>query len=548
MEFEAIYKKYIANHRQNKTLPKTIKLLIDQHKEDLRQKGWDYYWDPTTPDRYCRMISKLQIVNDRKQAFQLQNFQVFIVFLLFGWRKTDDGTRRYTEVLYSVARKNGKSELFAGIVWALSWLENIENNTVYAIANSKDQIKESIYAAMGEMVKNTFPDFVKKKQIIVNQAEIRMSKTTITPLATNTANLDGLKLNVGVIDEMHESYDPNKLQVLRSGMAARSSPLLAITTTAGFDKKSDYYRYYLEATNSLYGKSREFQKLYIIYELDKDDDIYDTSKWIKANPGLFTIKKPDIMHSLARRAPYVPTEKTELVVKHLNRFLSSGANKYLDVDILKAAMVPASAPESKRSAMGLDLSINDDLSVYAIEIEAPKPYLLLRCFVAEKYLDEKIKENTLFAAWLDSGLLIRAGECIDEDIIFDWIERDIITYNVKALGYDRYKMGAMIARIESRFPDLLTKSINQKSGMSEPLKSFAGAVANKKIQVEQNPILEWMADNAIMFDNSGILRIVKIPGPQHKIDGIVASVMAHYMLQLMILQPESQRPTINYDL
>jgi Phage terminase-like protein, large subunit len=53
----------------------------------------------------------------------LEDWQRLFIRRLFGWKRTEDGTRRYRKVYLSMGRKNGKTEMSAGIALALLVLD-----------------------------------------------------------------------------------------------------------------------------------------------------------------------------------------------------------------------------------------------------------------------------------------------------------------------------------------------------------------------------------------------------------------------------------------
>jgi phage terminase large subunit-like protein len=61
-----------------------------------------------------------------------------IVRPLFGWKRAD-GTRRYRRAFVWVARKNGKTELAAGIALLVLLGDGEPGGQVYSIASEKDQ-------------------------------------------------------------------------------------------------------------------------------------------------------------------------------------------------------------------------------------------------------------------------------------------------------------------------------------------------------------------------------------------------------------------------
>ncbi|MRA81762.1 terminase large subunit, partial [Bacillus thuringiensis] len=75
------------------------------------------------------------------QRVGLADFQKFIIALTFGWVKKDTGYRRFTKIVISMSRKNGKSLLIAGIALYELLYETapMASRQVYSTANTKGQ-------------------------------------------------------------------------------------------------------------------------------------------------------------------------------------------------------------------------------------------------------------------------------------------------------------------------------------------------------------------------------------------------------------------------
>ena len=72
---------------------------------------------------------------------------------LFGWLKKKNNLRRFRRTFITVARKNGKSTLMAGIALIMFLLDDESSARVYCAAVSKDQTKE-VAEAVGQFVRN----------------------------------------------------------------------------------------------------------------------------------------------------------------------------------------------------------------------------------------------------------------------------------------------------------------------------------------------------------------------------------------------------------
>ena len=110
------------------------------------------------------------------------------------------------------------------------------------------------------------------------------------PLSSDSNTLDGLNPHCGIIDELHSIKDRNIYDVVKQGMSARKQPMLFQITTSGMNRNTIYDAQYEYAEKVLNGDVPDEHFLALIYELDSSNEWTDPDMWIKANPGLGTIK------------------------------------------------------------------------------------------------------------------------------------------------------------------------------------------------------------------------------------------------------------------
>ena len=78
---------------------------------------------------------------------------------------------------------------------------------------------------------------------------------------------------------------------MKQSMSAREQPLLFSISTNGFVRESIFDAQYEYAAGVIDGSIDDDTFLAWIYELDERDEYRSEKMWIKANPGLGTIKK-----------------------------------------------------------------------------------------------------------------------------------------------------------------------------------------------------------------------------------------------------------------
>lgn len=112
-----------------------IRLAVKRHLLDLQKgKKRGLQFDEQKANDAIEFFSYLKHSKGEwaGQSFQLEPWQQFIVWAIFGWVKKD-GTRRFKTAYLEVPRKNGKSTLGAGIGLKLAFADNEPGAEVYCL-------------------------------------------------------------------------------------------------------------------------------------------------------------------------------------------------------------------------------------------------------------------------------------------------------------------------------------------------------------------------------------------------------------------------------
>ena len=118
----------------------------------------------------------------------------------FGWVSKTDRHRRFNTAHLFVARKNGKSQLAAAIALAMATLDGDGAPQLVTAATKRDQAKE-VFDEICRCVKRSNP---LSKRFTVQRSEIKTPRDgVIKPLSSDANTLDGLNLNLAVVDEFH---------------------------------------------------------------------------------------------------------------------------------------------------------------------------------------------------------------------------------------------------------------------------------------------------------------------------------------------------------
>ena len=271
------------------------RLLDDLNKPDK------FHFDEKIANHHIDFIEKFCKIPSGKigSPFVLEEFQKAQLQATFGF-VDDNGIRKYNEVLIIEGRKNGKSSLLAAILIDMLCNDHEGSPQCVTAATMLDQAKLTFNAAL-KMVRQSpeLSSHIKKR---VSDLYYSNNMGTIKALANNTNSLDGLDLHCAVIDELSAIKNRDTYDLLKQAMGARLQPLLFTISTNGYVRESIFDAQYSYASNVLSGVIKNEKFLPFIYELDSPDEWDKPECYIKANPGLGTIKSVDYLNEMVQKA------------------------------------------------------------------------------------------------------------------------------------------------------------------------------------------------------------------------------------------------------
>jgi phage terminase large subunit-like protein len=462
------------------------------------------------------------------QLIELEPWQQFMLWCLFGWKRAD-GTRRFRTAYLEVARKNGKSTIAAGVGLYGLILDNESGSEVFAASTKKDQ-SLIVFSEAVRMVKAS-PMLKKRIKIFRNNLNIEGTASKFEPLGADSDTMDGLNLHMAICDEIHAWKTRDVWDKLNTATGARRQPLMFGITTAGYDRHSlcwvlnEYTKKILDRVvddDSFFG---------MIFTLDDGDDWQDESTWIKANPNLGVSKKLDDLRRGSKRAQEIPSEQNSFLRLHLNMWTQS-ETKWMPIEHWRQCGVPLdySKLAGRKCYAGLDLSSTSDLTAWVLvfpPLRGEDVYLVLpRFWIPEDNLQKRVHDDRVpYDVWLRGGhLMSTPGNVIDYDFIFDQVERDAKQFKVEEIAFDRWGAARVVNVLQAK--GLVCVEFGQGfASMSPPMKELERLVMSHKIAHGNNPVLNWMADNVVIhLDAAGNIKPDKEKS-REKIDGIVAMVM-----------------------
>lgn len=477
------------------------------------------------------------------KPLMLELWQKALIAATFGIVHKIDGTRKYQEVLLIVARKNGKSTLAAAVGLYLQVADGEPGAEIYACATKRDQAK-IIWLEAKRMVKKS-PVLLKRIRPLVAEMIADFNDSFFKPLGADSDTLDGLNVHGALLDEIHAWKTKDLYDVIVDGTTARDEPLTFITTTAGVIRESIYDLKYDEAEQVINGYTDENgykneRLLPIIYELNNRSEWVDSINYLKANPGLGTIKKVDQLEAKVSKAKQNPLLIKNLLCKDFNiRETSSEAWLPFEV-ILNKKTFNLLDLKPKYGIGGTDLSSTTDLTAAKVIFMVPgsnKIYVLQMYWLPEELLEKRVKEDKIpYDIWRDMGLLRTCeGNSVHPKYVTEWYLELMNEHGIYLpwCGYDSWSAKYWVEEMKGFFGDeAMIPVIQGKKTLSGPMKKLGADLESKLIIYNNNPIDKWCLSNtAIDVDKNDNIQPIKTSHQRKRIDGTAALLNAYVVLQ-----------------
>lgn len=514
-----------------------VKAVYGRLMEEMDSTAADspYYFDEETGERPIIFIERFckQSQGTLGAPLRLELFQKAFIQTLFGWLLKETGYRRFRETLFLVGRKNGKSTLLAALALYMLVADYEGAAEIYSVATKKDQARKTLTEAVN-MVKQS-PELraiIKKRR---NDIYFPATASTFEALASDSNTLDGLNSHAVIIDELHAIRDRNLYEVMKQSTSSRRQPLVIMITTSGTVRESVFDNLYGLASDIADGKVTEDTFLPVLYELDERAEWTDPQAWIKANPGLGTIKQYATLAAFVERAKKNPEDLPGVLCKDFNVPETSASVWLSFEDIKNDAAFTMQDVYNTYAIGGCDLSATTDLTCATLLIRRSREdetvYVLQHYFIPQKRIDQLDEHNTQeapYKIWAERELLtICDGARVDYSAVTAWFcqMRDEFKIDAFAVGYDRALAGYWVDEMKANGFDMRAVAQGPFT-WSQPMREMGAAFADKKINYNKNPVLVWCLSNTAV-KKSGVNNIqpVKV-SDRRRIDGAVSLLNA----------------------
>jgi phage terminase large subunit-like protein len=511
-----------------------VRLACQRHLRDVKEqkkRGLDW-----RPDKAMRAIEFFRdmLTLENGSAFVLEPYQQFIVGSLFGWYDTT-GNRRFRSAYVEAGKGCGKTPLAAGIGLYALVADGEPAAEVYSAAVTREQA--SIVFKDAERMVEASPELSALVQRQVASLTVPGTRSVFRPVSSEHRGLDGKRVHVGLIDELHEHPTGMVVDKIRAGTKQRKNALIFEITNSGWDRNSVCWKHHEYSLKVLEGHIPNDAWFAYVCSLDPGDDWRDEKVWPKANPGLGRVLPLRYLREQVEEAKGMPSK--ENIVRRLNFCeWTEQSERWLPMPVWDAAgerFDEADEFTGHPVYLALDLGSTSDMT--ALALWSPRDdggVAAWRFWVPEDTVRERqLRGVGDYAGWVQSGHLIATPGNVTD---YDYLEREVLElcrkYDVRAVGFDRWNATQVVVHLKDELGERVVEFGQGFASMTGPCREIERLVMGKRLRHGGNPVARWMAGNvSVRTDPAGNLKIDKEKSSE-KVDGMVALAMAIGVAQL----------------
>jgi phage terminase large subunit-like protein len=555
-EFIPLAEQYVDGVREGTIKAcKWVRLACARHERDLERQGspgFPYHFDPQAAAEACANIEKFPHIKGQwareKRLLRLETWQVFVVCMVFGWKRANK-KRRFRKVFLLVPRKNAKSTLAAAIGNLMMAMDGEFGAEVYCGATSEKQAWEVFGPARLMWEKSAALRSDHGVEVMARSIHRAADNSSFKPIIGKPG--DGASPSCSIHDEYHEQDDPGQLDTMETGMGAREQPILLVISTAGTNLGSPCYDEQKAAEKVLEEVVEDETLFAIIYTIDMpvgkpgDADYQPGDDWShpdsleKANPNMGVSVDREWLTAQQRNAVINVAQQNRFMTKHLDVWCSAsvaGINMHqwklcADRDLRVEEFA------GQASTFALDLASKIDVCDFAKLFTRQigrdrdgKPvrhyYAFCRHYLPERTAEEPGPNQKNYEKWARMGrITLTPGAEVDFDLVRDDVMLDARTYQAREIVYDPWRATQLAHQLMKDGATVVEMAQTPKN-MAAAFDEFLSAIKGGRFHHDGDPVLEWMASNVIAKE---VMKGLTLPAKQKKeskIDGIVAIVMA----------------------
>lgn len=535
-----------------------MKLACFRHVRDLQRvenEEFEFYYDVNEVDKILKFAAIAPNVDTGKPT-KLMDWQKFIFAMLFGWRDSL-GTKRFTRVVLSVARGQGKSYLMA-IYMAYSFLiesMGLSNQDFLVTAENYDQTGK-LYGYISNMLKSiidqqpVFKKLAEEDDLVIHEhtgISMRKFNNNLRPLSFNAGKYDSYHFTTAVFDEVGNIKTREGTKKIVSGQVKVPNHQYIEISTSYPDPSVPFHdeqKMIQQAMEQDFSREAD-RTLGLIWAQDSLDETFKEDTWIKSNPLLGLPSQHDVLLDGLRDkrdSDMLAGTVDDFQNKNLNLWLQEATNSYLKLSDIERAIVPSFDIRGRDVYIGFDYSMFSDNTAIAFVYPYQDGDGRQKWHIEQHSFIPWEKAGSIQAKEKQDGIeyrqLAKKGFCtitshpqglINDDQVYNWLLTYVEENNLHVIffGYDAWGATNAIKQmdINTGFP---LEAIRQRtSELKDPTKFLQKIFVEGNCSRLDDKIMEKALINAEIYEDKIGIQVDKAKATL-KIDVVDAIIDALY--------------------
>lgn len=470
-------------------------------------------------DRAMRAVKFISLLKHTKgqwagKPFDLLPWQHQIISDVYG-TLDDKGRRQYQYVYLEIPKKNGKSELGAGIGLYHLFADGEKNGEIYGCAADRAQAS-LVFDVAVDMI-DQCPALKKRCKLTLSQKMMtdRVSGSKYKVLSSEAYSKHGLNASCVIFDELHAQPNRELWDVMTVGAGdARESPIWFVITTAGDDpdRQSIGWEIHERARDILAGERMDPRWYSRIWGVEPEftGDIYDEELWYRVNPSLGSVIDIDKVRQHAIAAKCSAQEEMNFRWLRLNQWVSLKHVGWLPVTLWDDTTRDFTRTDmlGRECYVGIDLSTTTDLTAITCLFppeENGEWRFFTDAWIPEDMMREREKNDRVpFIKWArEEHVHATPGGVVDYGYLAAHLKKLALDYRVKFYCGDPWHLEMLRQLLpvddQEKFIQITQTMAGMSAGMHELERMFReGTVAHPA-----NPCGRWCFGNtAVAIDGN----------------------------------------------
>lgn len=508
-----------------------IKLACFRHLMDLKRQGqpdFPYHYDVEEANRLLT-FAKICPNVDTGEPTKLMEWQEFTFALMFGWRD-EDSNKRFTRVIDSVSRGQGKTYQMAILVCYSFLIESIGlSNQDYLVAsiNFKQTMKLFGYVAsmMRKIIQSEpFKSYASEVNLYIQSDQIIMKKNNnvLRAISLEAGQYDSYHFRTAIFDEIGEVKSRETVSKIISGQVKVPNHQFIQISTSYPDPTVPFHqdqKMVIQAMEQDWKRDAD-SYLGLIWSQDSLDETYKPETWVKSNPLLDLPDQHDgLMKGLKdkRDSDLLTGNISDFQTKNLNLWLKQSTDSYLNLRDVEDAVDNDFKIDGREVFIGFDYSMFSDNTAIGFVY----PYgdgqfrLEQHSFIPWQHagnIETKENQDGIVYRQYPEYCTITAHPqgIINPEQIYRWLLNYVEQHQlkVKFFGYDRfgsYQVKNITESLNVNTNWYIMDIQQRTSALANPTKFLQELFVTHKVSIPNDPIMQKALLNAIVkADKIGI--------------------------------------------